>query len=499
MAPTIVIAAAQGFEARLLLRTEIFSALRESGARLVLLVPNPEEVYMREEFNSENVYLEQLRIEDYRAFGHTHRLKSLLPSIRRYTANWHRGPKEWRQTLQDYFTWAIKSLTRRKSGAVFKVLLWVAVWSARRFSFVRRALFHFENWVCQPRYHHEMFQKYKPDLLVVSSPGYVDWHAFLMREARHHGVKTASVVLAPDYPTCMGYPGAQPDHVVVWNETMRQELICMADLSPSTLHIGGVAQFDIYHRPQEIPSREELVVKYSLDPMRRIIFLGTRVPSIYPNRYLVGRLAEALAQEGLWSDCQLLVRLHPIYFRRQYLGDKGMEEDRQALLSLTERYPNLILATPEVVSERLSFDLDPSDANLLAACLKHSDVVINALSTLSLEAVAVDTPLINVLFDAPIDIRPSAYYPVTLAATWPHNIRILRSGACRIAHSNEELIESVKLYLKNPQLDREARARLRESECGPQPWDGHAGWRIGEQILSLVNGEKAVTTAPKIG
>ena len=61
--------------------------------------------------------------------------------------------------------------------------------------------------------------------------------------------------------------------------------------------------------------------------------------------------------------------------------------------------------------------------------------------------------------------------------------------------SEEELVEWVNAYFKQPSLDREGRARLAKEQC--EFLDGKSGERIGRFILETV--EKAASSRAKRG
>src|SRR4051794_12687767 len=61
--PTLVFVVWHGFVARYFLRTGILPALRRAGVRVVALVPNPDEEYLRAELEPQGVELLPLRVE----------------------------------------------------------------------------------------------------------------------------------------------------------------------------------------------------------------------------------------------------------------------------------------------------------------------------------------------------------------------------------------------------------------------------------------------------
>jgi hypothetical protein len=102
----------------------------------------------------------------------------------------------------------------------------VPIMLLRRSRLLRRSLVALESTLFTPRLFEHVFQQYQPDLVVVASVGNLRGaDALLMREARRHGCKVASVVLSWDNSSSRGIGGATPDFVVAWTPTMKRELV----------------------------------------------------------------------------------------------------------------------------------------------------------------------------------------------------------------------------------------------------------------------------------
>jgi len=304
----------------------------------------------------------------------------------------------------------------------------------------------------------------------------------VLREARRRGVRTAAVVLAWDNPTNKGYRGADPDRAVVWSQRMADQLALHHDYAPERIQIGGVPHFDHYLRAGGLPARERLFAQLGLDPGRALVLFATRSPASYPHSAVVARaLARAVSEERLGRPAQLVVRLHPVSFRPGY--PLAIDEYRE----LARAHEHVHLDLPTVLSQQLRSDMPPSESTRLGALIKHCDVLVNVFSTTSLEAMLVDRPVVMVTPDAHRRDGEGPFAPAPEFerhfAGYEHTRELVAQGAARVAGSMQELVDHVHRYLDDPELDREARRRAAQRECGPL--DGRSGQRVGVALLSL--------------
>ena len=472
--PTVLLAPDQGFSSRYLLRTDIYRTLKESGAHLVILSPHAREPYFIQEFSGENVSLEYYDVEA----GQTYMKSSLL---QRHLALWRDMTAKQTADLGTLEARRIQEVARgRWRVRVVDHIRRGPVWMLRRSRLLRRGLVAFESMLYTPRLYEQLFRKYRPDLVVVTSVGNLRGpDVLLMRQARRFGCQVASVVLSWDNSTSRGIGGAAPDFVVAWTPTMKQELLEYQDLTASQIFVGGVAHWDRYYR-SESRTREELFRHFGLDPEKRLLLFATAAPTSFAdlNVEVVHILGKAVAERAFVSDCQVLVRLHPNYFNRA--REAVAKETLPQIEEAAAAYPLMRLTGPTLNSRATSFDLAAEDASDLQDLLRHCDMLVTTFSTVMLEACIFDKPVVNVAF-----ARHSQRMgqPYTAVADYPHLKRILATGGTRTATTPAELVESINDYLRDPRLDRDGRTRIREQECGPYP--GTAGVRIGEHLLQL--------------
>jgi len=471
---TVFVAVGQGFASRYLLRTDILRGLLESGARVVILTPNPDEEYLAQEFRGQDVVLEPLRDAEYARYA-GRRLPQLLRNLRWYAMN---GAMDLHTVDVRY---AVFRRQRRGQGALRKAYnraFDAGVALLRRSRRLRRGLLALETALYTPAVHADLFARYRPSQLVVASVGVLQYDHLLMREARARGVKVVSVVLSWDNPSTKGMPGASPDAVVAWTDTMKDELVRYCDIPGPRVHVGGVAHFDAHFRREGVASRAELFQRFGLDPGRKLLFFALRSPNKYPwNPEIVERLARAIAEERFQRPCQLLVRLHPLNFSVRE-GRYRYEKDTAAHLALRDRYPHVRYDVPETLSTRLPVDMPAEEMAKLTSILAHADVLLSFFSTMMLEASIFDLPMVNVCLYTHNEHLAKDDFTVV---DFPHIRRVAATNGMRSAFDEDELVRHVNTYLADRTTDQEGRRRLREQECGPFP--GAAGRRIARMIL----------------
>ena len=224
--------------------------------------------------------------------------------------------------------------------------------------------------------------------------------------------------------------------------------------------------------------------KLGLSEDRKLIFLATKSPNSFPwNKNIIEIIASAIRENRLALPCQLLVRLHPIHFKRKN-GNVIYGDILNGYSLIEGRNDIVFFDTPTILSQYMHFDMPGEEMIKVASLLMHSDILVNMFSTMMLEASILDVPIVNVAFyshDTRLGERNLS------ATTYSHIKRIIETGGVRVAESEDQLIQIINRYLLNPELDCTERAHIRTEECGPFP--GSAGKRIGNHVLDLLASE----------
>lgn len=332
------------------------------------------------------------------------------------------------------------------------------------------------------REHADLFERYAPELVVAPSPGWYVPDEAVLQEAANRGVHTAAVVHGWDNPTSKGYKAVEPGLVGVWSPRMGDEMIRFHDVDPSRIRVSGVPHWDHYLQDGGVLERGSLLERLGLDPDKPLITFATFVPRTYafPNAELAEALARIVTGGELGREAQLVIRLHPHFLT------PTAEPERRRIEQTAAGFPGVTVQHPEPIAEDLPHP-SRGDARMLGALITHSDVLVNAFSTTTLEACLVDTP---VVMAGPAAHRTGGADRASAGELagieeFEHLRYVVSSGAARVAHSRDELLGHLRKYLEDPALDREQRRALARETCGPT--DGSAGRRVGRLLLEQLD------------
>src|SRR3989338_277807 len=110
----------------------------------------------------------------------------------------------------------------------------------------------------------------------------------------------------------------------------------------------------------------------------------------------------------------------------------------------------------------------------------HSDIVVIVISTLALDAVCFDKPIINAFFG-------SLYRngkDVTGEVETTNYGGVLETNATSVTHNSDELKKAINQYLENPATKAAERAVFRERLC--YKVDGKSSERMVEAIGDIL-------------
>ena len=319
-----------------------------------------------------------------------------------------------------------------------------------------------------------LFDQHRPALVVTSNPGLILSEVPLLRTAKRRGVRTMAVDPSWDNFTNKLIPVRRVDRLIVWNTIMRDQAVALHGYRPDHLRLAGTPQWDPYFKDGVITSRDEFCRRIGADPSIKLITLTTTPLELYAYyEPLIEMLLEAREQGRFGQPTQLLVRVHPRDAVERYAAFEGR--------------PGVIIEKPFKQTVRsgdgMTVDVTADAQRHLANTMRHSDVILQVVSTIAIEAAIFDTPVVNVSFDGRAQVpfvRSARRY-----AEFTHWDNIRENGAIRDASTPDDMIEHVRRYLDDPALDHDARGRVARDQC--QFLDG----RAAERVAGFVNEEVA--------
>ena len=475
MTKRIFIIADHGLAIVYFLQSDVVPTLLKSGFEVVLLTDDALREQIGARFAQSGLMVEGLR----------------LGQAARYVDEQDREVQWWLHFLRrvgssnrinteamDSYIWEVSAEEGRRRK-VFLPLAKAGIGLLRRSCRARRALVNYQQRY-SPSFYQDLFERYKPDLVVASTPG---WRLdrFLLREAARRGITTAAVVVGWDNPSSYSLPGAPVDWITCWSELQKEELVLGSDWAPERVGIGGIPSYDGYFRKTWLMPRSDYFKLHNLDPERKLLAYAASFVTFSPNYQNIETLARLVASDKLVEPSQLLVRLHPNHFHDNHL----YAGEREKILELAQQYPHVHIVKPVPIGGSLGF-YSGEDMPEKTSMMAHADVFLTVYSTMVVEAAIHDRPIVSVCIDAPKgwDWPRKFSLPLSQIGGWPTHSRFREAGAGQVALNEEQACQAINDYLRNPDADFEKRRAFIANECTFT--DGSAGKRTGEFLASLV-------------
>ncbi len=482
MKKRIFISADHGMAVIYFLQSDVVSTLLEAGVEVVVLTDDDTKEKIAAKFARPGLIFEGLKLKEAQKYASTvqPRLQWLLAYLRRVGGSWRINTEAMDSHIWE--VWAENSWKFRLGIWIPSALATLVLRSSRA---ARRALVNAQMRFT-PHLYTDLFEKYQPDLVIASTPGWrID--RYLLREAAEKGIPTMTVIVGWDNSSSYNIPGAPVQWATCWSQLQKDELVNGSDWPPENVHIGGIPSYDGYLRREWLMPREEYFQLHNLDPKRKLISYASSFVHFAPNFPNIEALARLVASDSLAEPSQLLIRLHPSHFQDK---PKIFADERKRVFELEKQYPHVHVVQPVPLGGSLGY-YGGEDMPEKASMLAYSDVMVTVYSTMLVECAVHDTPMIAAVLDTPGGWNVPGKFSLALKdiGNWPTHQRFRKARAGRVAKDEAELRAALNAYLENPALDSAERRRFIENEITYT--DGTSGQRTAAFILSVLQKNRA--------
>ena len=472
----IFISADHGLAIVYFLQSDVVKTLLDAGHEVVLLTDAGLKEQIQERFGQPGLIIEDLRLDKAKKYFET------VSATEQWWLNFLRRVGGSCRINTEAMDSHVEQVAFEASGKrrMLMPFMRLALFFIRRSAALRRWLverqMHFS-----PDLYADLFEKYQPDLVVASTPGWRQ-DRYLMREAVKRNIKTAAVIVGWDNSSSYSIPGSKVDYITCWSEKQKQELVLGSDWDPARVNIGGIPSYDGYFRKTWLIPREEYFKMHRLDPQRKLLSYACSFITFSPNYQNIEALADLVSGDELSEPSQLLIRLHPNHFMEEPL----FVGEREKVRELAKRLPHVHLVEPVPLGGSLGY-YSGEDMPEKTSMMAHSDVFLTVYSTMVVEAAVHERPIVSVCFDAPGGWNQAGRFSLALSkiGDWPTHQRFRVANAGQVALDKTELKAAVNRYLEYPQADVEERSRFVKEEITFT--DGTAGKHTGEYLLSLLS------------
>ena len=301
-----------------------------------------------------------------------------------------------------------------------------------------------------------LFNDEPPDLVVITYPQHHRVRPYRLAALRR-SIPQIAVIGSWDKLTTKGPLGPGFDTYIVGSQVMLRELRDFHDVSPSKVKVIGWPKMDFFCESDLFISRERFLQSIGIPSTHKMILFAGNSPRIGPGEpSIVDHMVRQLSA-GIYGDlCSLAIRPHP----KDHLWQ--VRFDRYG------RHANVHVFQPE--HGRIDF---------LANLLLHCDVLVATQGSICLDAIAMDTCVVNIGYDA-VELKN----PAESVKNWyilDHFRTIVAYQATRIVENHEELDAAIACYLADPGKDKIARQKVRSEQL--EPFDGHSSLRLVHAIL----------------
>jgi len=469
----IFISADHGLALIYFLQSDLVSTLLDAGIEIIILTDGAVQEQIQENFGRAGLIFESLRLKKAQVYAQT-----IRPAIQWWLHFLRRAGASRRINLEavDSYILKVEAESESRRRILFPIMRVVTL--ILRFSrFARQALMHFQSRF-NPHLYKDLFDRYQPELVVASTPG---WRLdrYLLREAAELGISTAAVIVGWDNTSSYSLPGAHVAHIICWSKIQKQELVLGSDWDADQIYIGGIPSYDGYFNQTWVIPHDQYFQLHGLNPARKLISYAASFVSFSPNIQNIEALAVLVSSDDLVEPSQLLIRLHPNHFA----DVPRFAAERKQIQALVDKLPNVFVVEPIPISgamDHYSGEDMPEKTSMMA----YSDVFTTVYSTMVVEASVHGRPVVSACINSSVGWPGKFTLHLSLIGGWPTHSRFRESNSGRVAYDREALKNAINYYLENPLADAAARQQFIKDEC--TYIDGSAGKRTGEYILSLI-------------
>ncbi len=461
--PLIVLVVPRGEAVRNFLFSDTLSRLCASARVVVLSVITNEEILQHARPFAEQI----IPIKE-------HRVRSIPAYLRSVVEHAH-DRCLWSKVAQN--NWEIRSRRAQEKG-VLAQLGWMSVGVMSRILGneptlrVLTAMEQYAQWRLRTtREYDELFSELRPDLVFNASHIHGFAGELPVRVAQRMGIKTAGFIFSWDNLTSRSRVVVPYDYWFVWHDDMKQQLLKIyPSIKPESVFVTGTPQFDFHFNPKLVLSRVELCRRIGIDPSRAFVLYTTGIDRHFPREHLhVESVIRLLREFEPATRPQLVVR--------NYI--KGTSPEMTALAK--QSIPDVVF--PPMLWDTAWATPKYEDLELYCSLLSHAAVGINAASTVTLELMLKDKPVINLDFDPP-GSRLEYCDGFQRHIRFDHFRAVAESGATLLARSEEDMRSMLRQAIECPQ-ERSQQRKAFLSRVFGHTLDGMSGCRTADQLLRL--------------
>ena len=303
-----------------------------------------------------------------------------------------------------------------------------------------------------------VFGRYKTDL-VFSTDAQNELDIRMRKDAKIRGVRAVAAIRSWDNLTTKGLLRILPEKLLVQNDIAKKEAIRLHGAKADAVEVIGIPHYDFYFT-QLGGARSGAAKKIAL-----FVPTGDR----YIKNNTVDRDILKMLDEALDKSWQILIRLPPT--------------DSVSYLDNMKTNERFVFDRPgKSFNVHKNAELNRDDDLRLIDELKESSFVISGPSTMAIDAVFFDKPVVLMAFDG---LERRLYLEsIKRYYDYDHWRPVIESGGVKLAKNPKEFFNMIKYCIEDPKRDEENRKKVSEKFCFKA--DGKATERLANSLLKMI-------------
>ena len=292
--------------------------------------------------------------------------------------------------------------------------------------------------------HKELFSAIQPDRVITNTVGHDALDEPILRNAKEMNIATVTFIASWDNVWKIerllkkNIPVAIADRFVVWNSMMKEHLLRVFPQVPENkIAIIGAPRMDYFAHTDRIASKEVVYSAFGFTDISRP-FIHIATTELYPMEYIVKDIRRGVDEKKIPNNPYLYASVHPG-------GDLGKYK-------AFEQYGVTVRFSPgrkdDIPLQSFRYSPTEQDIYFLIGVFKHAGVLVNHSSTVALESMIADVPIVNVKYGMKFDWW-NWYRSMVYRDFQQHYADLVSGGATHIASSPKQLVEDIAMSLTN--------------------------------------------------
>lgn len=456
-----------GFASRMVAQTNLLGRLVQSGLSIALIAPDKEDQNLKKYCEANGINLFEFSPKSaFWTSKYENSRKYFLENIDANTA------------LLEKHIWATKyNKSKNPWHQISPRILYVVHRLKNYFPLIKKWYKKREEKYLISLDAQQLIENINPKILVSTYPVNFSESMLLKAGNQSISVKTVIHLLSWDNISCKGHFPQLANEYIAWGPIMKQEFIEYYGINENNIHVCGVPHFDLHIQTKKKPDNKHYVQDLGLDPNKPYLFFGMSSPRFAPKEIdIIEWLVDKINNGCFGGNMQLIIRPHP-------QNVQGTMADLSWITRLEKiSTKKVAVYFPNLVISKLPWSMQQDDMIKLSHILEGAALSLNSGSTLSIEALICNKPVILTSFDGNDSLN---YWQSAKRLTdYPHIKKLIKIGGISVVKNYNELEKCIKNYINDPEFEAKARENCVFQECGIN--DGKATERVINSFLKII-------------